>query len=324
MRNIRICALAATSLLAVALSACAAGESGGGTDGEFTPRGDVSMVVPFGAGGGSDRAGRSTAAAIEGVRDINVYVENREGGSGAVGYSFFLGRQGDPEVLLAAETSLLSLPLTGDVGFDHTDFTPIMMIAEDFTLLVTAPDAPYETCADVVEVAGSERVVAGISGRTGLDNVVFTLIEQETGTSFDRVPFESGGEVVAALLGGQIDVASLNPGEVVGQLEAGGLKALCAVSEERYSQYPALADIPTAGEQGIDVAYAQFRGVIAPGGISDSARQYWIETMTQVLETEEYQQYLADNYLQANTAAGDDFTAYLEQNNQVLAGALAR
>ena len=277
------------------------------------------MIVPFGAGGGSDLSGRATATMIEAANgDVSVNVENREGGSGAVGYSAFLGESGNAETLLATETALLALPISGEVEFDYTDFTPIMKLGDDYTLMIVKADSPYETCADVVEAAKAERVVAGISGITGLDNIVFTLTEQETGVEFDRVPFESGGELTAALLGGQIDVASLNPGEIIGQLEAGEVKALCAYSEERYSDYEELADIETAKEQGIDVAFAQFRGVLAPGGITDEARQFWIETMEAAVETDEYQTYIEENYLQANTAAGDDFVTYLEGNNDLL------
>jgi putative tricarboxylic transport membrane protein len=319
-----VLATATASALTLTLAACGGEGGGGGTsadggDGGFQPRGDVTMLVPFGAGGGSDLAGRATATMIESAQeDLTVSVENREGGSGAVGYSYFLGETGNEELLLATETALLALPISGEVEFDYTDFTPIMKLGDDFTLMVVAADSPYETCADVVEAAGSERITAGISGITGLDNIVFTLTEQESGVEFDRVPFESGGELTAALLGGQIDIASLNPGEIIGQLEAGEVKALCAYSEERYSDYEELADIETAKEQGIDVAFAQFRGVIAPGGISDEARDYWIETMEAAVETEEYQTYIEDNYLQPNTAAGDEFVTYLEGNNELL------
>lgn len=311
--------LATASALALSLAACS--EDGGGSsggDGDFRPRGDVTMLVPFGAGGGSDLAGRATGTMIEAADgELTVSVENREGGSGAVGYSYFLGETGNENLLLATETALLALPISGEVEFDYTDFTPIMKLGDDFTLMVTRADSPYESCADVVEAAESQRVVAGISGITGLDNIVFTLTEQETGVEFDRVPFESGGELTAALLGGQIDIASLNPGEVIGQLEAGEVKALCAFSEERY-EYEELADIETAAEQGIDVAFAQFRGVLAPGGISEEARQFWIDTMGAAVETDEYQTYIEDNYLQANTAAGDEFVEYLEGNNELL------
>jgi putative tricarboxylic transport membrane protein len=308
---------AATAALAL-LAGCNGADAGGDEGGEFTPRGDVTMLVPFAAGGGSDLSGRALAGALEVANDdLNVNVENRDGGSGAVGYSEFIGKAGNAEYLLATETAMLALPLSGDVEFTYEDFTPIMKVADDFTLMVARADAPYDTCMDVVEAAESDRIVAGISGATGLDNVVFTLTEQQTDVEFDRVSFESGGELTAALLGEQIDIASLNPGEVIGQLESGDIKPLCAFADERYD-YPELKDIPTAAEQGIDVSFAQFRGVIAPGNISDSARDYWVEQMEAVLETDEYKSYVEDNFLQPNTAAGDDFTAYLENNNALL------
>ena len=320
LKRTRSTVLATTTVLALSLAACGGG--GGNSDdasGSFKPRGDVTMIVPFGAGGGSDRAGRATATMIEAAdKDASVNVENREGGSGAVGYSTFLGKNGDAQTLLATETALLALPLSGEVEFDYTDFTPIMKLGEDYTLMIVPADSDYETCSDVVDAAKKDRVTAGISGITGLDNIVFTLTEQETGVKFDRVPFESGGELTAALLGGQIDIASLNPGEIVGQLQSGDVKALCAYSEERYSDYKELADIPTAKEQGIDVAFAQFRGVLAPGGISAAAKDYWVSTLEKAVDTDEYKTYIKDNYLQANTAAGDDFTTYLEGNNELL------
>lgn len=309
-------ALAALSV--AALTACSSPTSG--QDGDFEP-GEVTMIVPFGAGGGSDASGRAIAAGIEEVAGANISVENRDGGSGAVGYSYFLGQSGDGNTLLATETALLALPLTQDVEFDYADFTPIMKVGDDYTLLVVSPDSDFKTCKDVVDAAGSERVVAGISGATSLDNVVFTMVEQEMDVEFDRVPFESGSELVAALLGSQIEIASLNPSEVIGQLESGDLKALCAFSEKRYD-YDQLAEIPTAKEQGIDVAFAQFRGFLAPGGIPESARDYWIDAAKDFRATDAYTSYVEDNFMQPTPAYGDDFTAYLEQYNTDLAEAL--
>lgn len=321
--------IAATCLAALTLAACggddpdtAAVGGDGAEAAAFTPEGDVTMVIPFSPGGGSDRAGRAVAAALEeAAPDLNINAVNREGGSGAVGYSYFLGQEGDPQTLLATETSLLTLPINQNVEFTYEDFTPIIKIADDYTLMVAPADSPFETCPDVFDAAGQGRVLAGISGRGGLDDIVFSLSEDETGVELDRVTFESGGELIAALLGGTIQVASLNPGEVLGQLESGDLKALCAYSEERYD-YEALADVPTATEQGIPVAFAQFRGVLAPGGISEEARQYWIDTLTDATETEAYAEYIESSLLQPNVAAGDDFVAYLEENNAELQQAL--
>lgn len=298
------------------LAGCTTTAGGGAVD-EFTPTGDVRMVVPFSSGGGSDISGRAIAAGLESITGVNISTENREGGSGAVGYSYFLSQEGKDNFLLASETALLALPLTQDVEFDYTSFTPIMKLGDDFTLIVVADSSPYESCDQVVDAADSGRVVAAVSGATSLDQIVFTLIEQDQGVEFDRVPFEGGGEVVAGLLGGSVDVASLNPSEVLGQIEAGELRALCAVAETRY-EFEALADIPTAKEQGIDVAYAQFRGFIAPGGISDEAKAYWIAAAEAFAETDEYATYLADNLMQANALYGDDFVDYLASNSAAL------
>jgi putative tricarboxylic transport membrane protein len=315
-------ALAVAVAGALALAGCGGNGGGAAAAGGWKPDGDVTMIVPFAAGGGSDRAGRALASAIEAADpDVSVSVENREGGSGAVGYSYFLGRGGDAETLLATETALLALPETGQVEFTFEDFTPIMKIAEDFTLLVVPAAAPYRTCTDVVEAARGQRVVAGISGTTGLDNIVLSLTEDKTGAKFDRVAFESGGELIAALLGGQIDIASLNPGEVIGQLESGDLRALCAFAEKRYD-YGQLKDIPTAAEQGIPVSFAQFRGVLAPGGISEEQRTYWVDTMRRALDTDEYRKYVEESYLQPITAPGPEFVDYLNRNRTVLQEAL--
>lgn len=302
----------------LALTGCSASAANETTsDAEFKPSGDSRMIVPFSAGGGSDLSGRAIAAGLEEVGGMNISTENREGGSGAVGYSHFLAQKGKDNYLLASETAMLALPLTQDVEFEYTDFTPIMKLGDDYTLLVVAPNSPFESCDEVVDAAKKDRVVAAVSGATSLDEIVFTLVEDEMDVKFDRVPFESGSEVLAALLGGTIDIASLNPGEVLGQLESGDLKALCAFSEERY-EYKQLADIPTAKEQGIDVSFAQFRGFIAPGGISDEAREYWIAQAKKFEKSDAYAEYIEQNVMQANAVYGDDFAEYLEGNYEDL------
>src|SRR5699024_4457137 len=96
---------------------------------------------------------------------------------------------------------------------------------------------------------------------------------------------------------------------------------LCAASEERYD-YEGFEDVETAAEQGIDVAFAQFRGFIAPGGISDEARDYWIEQAQAYAETDEFAAYIEDNLLQSRVEYGDDFTAYLAENEQEIREAL--
>ncbi|MQA07441.1 MAG: tripartite tricarboxylate transporter substrate binding protein [Pseudonocardiaceae bacterium] len=314
-------------MCAVSLALGAAGCGASGSDEEIAaaapaPTGDVTMVVPFGAGGGSDIAGRAMAdGLVSSTPRLNINVDNRDGGAGAVGYSYFLAKAGSPNYLLATETSLISLPLSQDVEFSHRSFTPVVKIGEDYTLLVARKDSPMDTCAEAVRQSRTRRVLAGISGAAGPDNIVFSLLERRTGAELDRVPYESGSETLAGLLGGQVDLASLNPSEVAEQLEAGDLKALCVFGDQRYD-YPELAGIPTAREQGIDVSFAQFRGAIAPGNVHPKAAKFWVRAARRYIDSRAYRDYIRSEYLQPKVAFGKDFAQYLRANEALVAEVL--
>lgn len=314
--------LAGTYMLG--LAGCGQAAQGGDSGGSgWEPTQDVVMVVPFEPGGGSDVLGRAMASGIEGVRpEVNISVENRAGGSGAVGYSYLLEQQGDPHFLLASETSGVALPITTEVPFDWTDFTPIAQIAEDATLLVVRQDAPYQSLSEVIEASREERVTVAVTGATGLDTIVTSLMEQEFDVQFERVVFQSGGEIVAALLGGDVDIAMLNPSEVIGQLEAGEMRALVVFADERYES-GMLADLPTVQEEmGADIAFTQYRGAFAPGGITDEQRAYWSEVLVAWTETDDYREYIDSNYLIPVKRTGQAFEEYLREYEATLEGIL--
>ncbi|WP_232820396.1 tripartite tricarboxylate transporter substrate binding protein [Brachybacterium sp. YJGR34] len=320
MKRRSLLAAGALGTLGMTLAAC--GESGGsGEDGEFDPGNRVTMIVPFSAGGGSDIAGRAIAAGLEEVTGSTVTVENRVGGSGAVGYSDLRNSEGDGSVLLASETALNTLPIVQDVDFTYESFTPIMKAGEDFNIVVVAADSPYQSISDVIDAAKSEQLTAAVSGSTGPDHIAWSLIEQEQDITLERVTFESSSEVLAALMGGHVQVAASNPGELTGQLESGDIRALCALAPERY-EYELLADIPTGAEEGVNVTFAQWRGFIAPGGIEDAAREYWIEKAKEYEKTEAFSEFIESNMLQPVTAYGDEFVSYLEQYSADVESAL--
>ncbi|WP_026819830.1 tripartite tricarboxylate transporter substrate binding protein [Arthrobacter castelli] len=307
---------AATAAAALTLTACG-GTSSGSKDGAFTAPNDVRMIVPFAAGGGSDIAGRAISKGLEKVTKSTVTVENITGGDGAVGYSELLASKGDPGVLLASETALMTLPIVQDVAFDYEDFTPIMKLGSDYNVVMVDADSPHKTCPDVIEAAKQGEVTTGISGATGPEFVAWSLIEEQSNVKFESVVFESGAEIATALLGGHIDVAMTNPGEALGYFESGDLKPLCVLAPERYDYKP-LADVPTGVEQGVDVTFAQWRGFIAPGGISAEAKQHWIDAAKEYAKTDAYTKYIESNLLQPDVAYGDEFKAFLDDYNKDL------
>ena len=313
MKRRSVLTAGAIGTVGLALSACSGGSGGGSSaDGEFDPGNRVTMIVPFSAGGGSDIAGRAIAAGLEEATGATITVENRVGGSGAVGYSGLVNAEGDGTMLLASETALITLPIVQDVDFTYESFTPIMKAGEDYNLVVVASDSPFQSITDVIEAAKTEQLNAAVSGATGPDHIAWSLIEQEQGITLERVTFESSSEVLAALMGGHVQVAASSPGELTGQLGSGDIRALCALAPERY-EYDLLADIPTGSEEGVEVTFAQWRGFIAPGGIDDAAKEYWIAKAKEYERSDAYKEFIESNMLQPVTAYGDDFVEYLHQ-----------
>ena len=304
---------------AYALGLVGCGQTGGGGGGAgWEPTQDVVMIVPFEAGGGSDILGRAMASGMEQVREgVNITVENRPSTTGAVGYSYLLEQQGDPHYMLASETTGVALPIVAETPWTWEDFTPIGQIAEDATLLIVPQDSEFGSLQDVIDAAKQSRLTVGVVGATGLDTIVFGLLEENAGVEFERVVFESGGELVTALLGGDIVMASLNPSEVIGQLEAGDLKALVAFAEKPY-EGGELADVPIAKDEGYDVSFTQYRGLFGPGGIQPEERQYWADALVAWTETDNYNKYIQDNYLISLIRTGQEFESYLQRYEQTI------
>ena len=311
-------AAGATTLVLLA-SGCAASDT---ADRDYSASGTIRVVVAMAAGGGSDRSARAMSSALNGNEaGYSTVVENREGGGGAVGWSYFSGLEGNPEHLLVAETAMHTLVRQEgvDVPFTYESFTPIAMFAEDSRMVVARADAPFDTCAELIEASGRSEVFSGISGTYGADGMVLTRLEQE-GLAANRVPFGSSGEVTTALLSGLVDFAPASAASVKGYIESGDFKGLCVLSEERYDD-PVIGDVGTAVEQGIENGTVlMWRGVLAPGDISDSARDYWVEQFREAFDSQAYQDYLEADMLVEKQLFGDDFADYLDDYDEQIEG----
>ncbi|MFI6690689.1 tripartite tricarboxylate transporter substrate binding protein [Streptomyces sp. NPDC050433] len=278
---------------------------------DWTPRGSVSALVAFAPGGGSDRSARVVAQGLNELEaGFDVNVENKEGGSGAVGWATFLAEKGNGNALLVAETALNTLPIVYDVPFTYRDFTPLVMFAEDSRIVVAGKDSPYRTCADLVEAGGKKAVKTGSSGKTGADSLVVAEFEKNGGT-FAVVPYGSTGEVLTGLLGGQIEVAPASAASARPYLESGDFKALCTLTDERYDD-AVLGDVPTAKEQGVDAEVTIWRGVLAPGDIAPVQREYWTKAIRESMRSGTYRDYIKTDLLIPADVSGADFDRYLD------------
>ncbi|MEJ6393227.1 tripartite tricarboxylate transporter substrate binding protein [Gymnodinialimonas sp. 2305UL16-5] len=274
----------------------------------------LTYTIAFGPGGGNDRMSRTV---VDILRTYDLYagdivVENREGGSGAVGFSYVARQAGDPYRLTSTSGNFIGTPLVADTDWNYADFTPIGLLASDAMLLVVRSDSEFDSVDAFVEAANAGRVTIAGSGSAGPERVTAALFAQAADIEFEYVPIGSGGELVTALTSGSVDAVVANPSEVAGQLEAGTLSALAFSDSARSTNNP---DVPTFMELGYDFSFSLPRGVVMPADLDPDVQQWWISTLQQVIETPEWQDYLAANGMSGNPIWGDEFASYLEETS---------
>ncbi|MEM9637660.1 MAG: tripartite tricarboxylate transporter substrate binding protein [Pseudomonadota bacterium] len=271
----------------------------------------LTYTIAFGPGGGNDRMSRTV---VDILRSYDLYagdivVENREGGSGAVGFSYVANRKGDPQRLTSTSGNFIGTPLVSDTDWTYADFTPVGLLASDAMLLVVRSDAGFDSVGAFVDAANAGRVTIAGSGSAGPERVTAELFAQAADIEFEYVPIGSGGELVTALTSGSVDAVVANPSEVSGQLEAGTLVALAFSDTARSTNNP---DVPTFMELGYDFSFSLPRGVVMPGDVDPEVQDWWITTLQQVIETPEWQEYLVKNGMSGNPIWGAEFATYLE------------
>lgn len=227
--------------------------------------------------------------------------------------NYLASKKGDPNVLMHFTTSplvTLAIRETADIKFDEVTY--IAKMAEFPNLVFVKYDSPFKSLKDLVAKAKKsppKTFSSGMSTTGGSEHILAHRIGRESGFEFNIVSFGSGGKVTAALLGGHIDMMIGNIEEQLGQVEAKRSRPIAIVSEKRIPFYP---DLPTAKEQGVNVAYVQVRGFVAPQDFPDYAAKFWEDAFAKLVKTEAYKKLMKDNFgveAYANGAAYKKFLA---------------
>src|SRR5436190_11759549 len=289
------------------------------------PQKTVEVVVPYAPGGGTDNLMRM----ITGIMDENKWspvpmnVNNRAGGSGAIGYSYLINKKGDAHTVAGATPMIVSGRIEGRLPGDHRDaMTILTIVAIDELMLSVRNESPYKTIDDFVKAARAKPASLTVGGTaTFTEDHIFTyLFEQAAKVKVKYVPFNSGGEVTAALMGGHVDAGVMNPNEIIAQIEAKKARNLAVASKKRLADAP---DVPTFAERGYDFYWEQMRGVVGPANMSPEAVKWWVETLRKVTDTKKWKEdYIKRNLLTPTQWTGEEANKYLDGLREKYARAL--
>jgi putative tricarboxylic transport membrane protein len=281
------------------------------------PSRPIEVVVPFAPGGGTDNLMRTIVGIIDEHKwsPVPINVNNRAGGSGAVGYAYLLGKKGDPHVVAGAAPTIVSAKLDGRLPGNHRDMTALMIVAIDELMLTVRSDSKYQTIEEFVKAARErpdQLTVAG-TGTNSEDHIFTYLFEKAAGIKVKYVPFNSGGECTAALMGGHVDAGVMNPNEIVAQVEAGKARNLAVAAKKRLADAP---DLPTFAETGLPFYWEQMRGVVGSGAMPPEAVTWWVDVLKKVTDTKKWQEgYIKRNLLTPVQWTGEEANRYLDGLN---------
>ena len=271
----KILALALAAAMSLTLVACGGSKtpaasgsasSGGSSSAEtvdFPGNKQVSLIVPYSAGGASDTVARIYASELEQSLGTSIVVSNVTGASGAIGLEQV--RNSNPDGYTIAYMPVESTMLKA-LGFTDLSTDDFRFIGRAMTIpaaVTVRADAPWDTFEDFVNYAKEHpgEIQVGNSGTGSIWHIAAASIEKECGVQFTHVPFDGAAPAVAALLGGNIQAVTVSPSEVKNNVDSGDFQVLCVLGESRSSVVP---DVPTAQELGIDITIQGWGGFAVP------------------------------------------------------------
>jgi putative tricarboxylic transport membrane protein len=177
------------------------------------------------------------------------------------------------------------------------DMSPIARLVVEPALVVVRADSPFKTLKEFIDAAKAKPGALKMSGGsiTSRENTVRQLLMQLTGVRWAFISFPSGGERIAALLGGHVDLMIVDPSEAGEQVRAGKLRVIAQVNERRL---PAFPDIPTIKEAGYDIPNVpQMRGVVGAPGMSAETIAFYEDLFLKASKTAGWQKFVNDSQL---------------------------
>jgi len=212
-------------------------------------------------------------------------------------------------VIAASPATAIRFGQNQYTGLEADQFRWIGAIGADFGVIAVAADSPYETLDQLIDAVVADATAAiwgGGSPVGGQDHFKLLLLSTEIGVDPADIPYvayDGGGEALNALLGGEIEIAPLDISETIGNDD---LRLLAVMANDRVDG----VDVPTTIELGYTTIFPVWRGLLAPGGMSDEAYAFWVDALGQVEASDEWAEARTGNGLSPLRLLGDDFQAF--------------
>ncbi|MET1033952.1 MAG: tripartite tricarboxylate transporter substrate binding protein [Arthrobacter sp.] len=301
-RRVAVGVAAASALLA--LTACGGNVGGGDADSSDFPAGPINLTVGQAAGGSTDLIARAVADGMSENLGVAVPVLNKPGANGALATQEVAGEAPDGYNLVLLNASLITItPLAVSeneaVTLDNLDV--IKGLSQDDYVLVASTESGIQNLDDLKAESGS--ITYGTTGVGTGSQLAQAVLFEQAGIEGTAVPFDSGSPALTAVMGNQVQVATIQLGEAKPQIDAGTVVPLTVFSAERNEFLP---DVPTAVESGYDVPVSQYRAIAAPKGLPEDVKAQLVEAVDAAIAADSYKEFNESNLLSPKEISGDE------------------
>jgi putative tricarboxylic transport membrane protein len=290
--------------------------AGHGARADFKPTRPIEFVVHGGPGSGNDVFARALISIIDQdkLSPVRLQVANKPGGGSTAASAYVVSKKGDPHVIACWTNVWITDTLVQQAATNKlTDMTPIARLVVEPALVVVKADSLIKSMADFIAAAKEKPGALKMSGGsiTSRENIVRQLIQKETGIRWAFISFPSGGERVAALLGGHVDLMIIDPSEAGEQVRAGKLRVIAQVNARRLPGFP---DVPTLKEAGLNIPdLPQMRGILGTPGMPAEAVAFYEDLFLKATKTPTWQKFLHDSQLDGEFVKAAELTAFLSK-----------
>jgi tripartite-type tricarboxylate transporter receptor subunit TctC len=278
------------------------------------PAKEITMVIPWAAGGGTDLVGRQVAALMEKDLGKPVVVVNKPGGGGMVGFQFIAAAKPDGYTIGLTTNSMLLQKYFAPNHLPYQQLNNFIMVNYDPAALTVPANSPFNSPADFIKAAKEKPSTLRVSnsGPGGIWHVSAMLFEQAAGIRLVHVPYDGGNPAAVAAAGGHVEATFASPSECSSLIAAGKLKVLAITSEDRLPEFP---DVPTFKERGVDVVSGVWRAIAAPAKTPASIIARLEAAVKNAIETPEYKTFLKNANLGFRYLGSKDMAVLLAKQD---------
>lgn len=282
------------------------------------PTKPISVIVPYGAGGGTDAIARALAKSAEPIFGQPVTIVNKAGANGAVGMTDGVNAPADGYTVTATAIEVVLHPIMGNVKWKVDDNKAILMTNSDPISIAVRADSPYKTLAELIAAAKQkpEALKLATLAPGAITHLAGLSFQEKTGAKFTIMPFPSGGAAaITDLLGGHTDAACITAAEMSQHVKAGKIRLLAILDANRMKGLP---NVPTAKEQGYDMAFSVWRGMTVPAKTPDAVVKVLHDGFKKAMEDPKFIEFMEKGDFGIRYDTGANFQTFMNNETKLL------